>query len=83
MGNEYSRTKTESQLIATLRMAVKTDNQKNIASSYGIAESYLCDILKGRRPIAEKLATAMGYKIERVYVPIAPTKTDTETRPRR
>ena len=45
-----------------LRAMLKSKNQKDLAARLDIHPSYLCDVLKGRREISERLARAMGYR---------------------
>ena len=42
--------------------------QKQLASELGVSESYFCDFLQGKRGIGEKIPTALGFKIETVYI---------------
>lgn len=62
--------RTERQLLDTVRGMVdhEGNTQKSVAEYLEISESYLCDILKERRPIAEKVAKALGFnRMERVF----------------
>ena len=55
--------KQESHLVDELRIrADRKAGQKKTAEELGIAAQTLCDVLKQRRPVTERLAKAMGYK---------------------
>ena len=52
---------TESQVLATARLALKTVSQRELAKALGYPESNLCAILNGKRPLNETLALALGF----------------------
>lgn len=62
---------TREKVIDRLRLHTERfDTNKEAAQSLGVHQSYLCDVLKGRREPAGKLLTALGivrvvtYKLE-------------------
>ena len=55
------KTYTESQVLATLRLALKTCSQRELAKALDYPESNLSDVLNGKRPLAESLAGALGF----------------------
>lgn len=55
------KTYTESQVMATLRLALKTCSQRELSQALDYPESNLSDILSGKRPLAAKLAEKLGF----------------------
>ena len=53
-------------ILQNMRYNFSTDSE--LAEHLGISASYLHDVLLKRRPIAEKLANALGYKPIRMYI---------------
>lgn len=49
-------------LLHILLPKVKEKSQKALAKELGISESYLSDILNGRRCISEEVAKRLGYE---------------------
>lgn len=55
--------RTEAQLIDELRGRVTISfRQIDLAQELGITPQYLHDILKGLRPLSDRVAGAMGYE---------------------
>ena len=50
--------------IAMLTKRLKTRDQRTLAHELGISESYLCDVLKGRKEPGESILEPLG--LERV-----------------
>lgn len=46
----------------------KIGSQKAAAKKWGISPQYLQDVLSGRRPITEKLAAKVGWKLVKTWV---------------
>lgn len=53
--------KTEAQLVEELRTKAIARTQVYVAEELGVTPQYLHDILKGLRPLSDRVATAMGY----------------------
>lgn len=53
---------SEETLIKILEAAVVLSSQKTVAKNLGISQQFICDVLKKRRGISERLAKKMGYK---------------------
>ena len=54
--------KSECDVLADLRERVKQfGRQVKVANELGFTSAFLCDVLKGKRPVSPKLAEAMGY----------------------
>jgi hypothetical protein len=52
----------EKHVLGELRQrAAVTKYDKDLAGELGVHPSVLCDVLKGRRPISDSLARALGY----------------------
>lgn len=67
----------EEQLRQELRAMIgfvgdKKVTAKSLAGRFGVSEAYLSDVLHGRRGIADRLASAMGYTREVRFVPTTP-----------
>ena len=59
---------SESEMLMLLRDFVAYwGSQQEAARELGISNSYLNDILHGRRPAGDKVAQRFGYRYVRVY----------------
>ena len=58
---------TKSEVLQKLRRQVALHGQKNIAESIGISQSFLCDVMKGRRAPTGELLVWLGFRGETVY----------------
>jgi transcriptional regulator with XRE-family HTH domain len=64
---------TQKQLMRKLELVVECEGtQRAAAEKLGITQSYLSDILNGRRDPGEKLLTALGLERETRYRAKAP-----------
>lgn len=43
-------------------------SQKQLAYMLGYSQSYISEVLSGKRPVTYKLADALGYQEYRIYV---------------
>ena len=48
----------------------KKTTARELAVRFSLSPAYLCDVLKGRRGIADKLANALGFERIVSFVPI-------------
>jgi predicted transcriptional regulator len=53
---------TTRQIVQLLRNAVKMRSQREVADDLGLSPAFVCDVLKGRREVTERLARKMGYR---------------------
>jgi predicted transcriptional regulator len=53
---------TSRQIVQLLRNAVKMRSQREVADDLGLSPAFVCDVLKGRREVTERLARKMGYR---------------------
>ena len=60
---------SEKRLLVHIKQELKqyNDNRAAACLAWGISEGYLCDVLKGRKPPADTLSKAMGYR-RKVFV---------------
>jgi len=47
--------------VAELKRLLETLSRETVCNKFGISEQYLCDILKGRRPISERVGHLLGF----------------------
>ena len=60
---EMRTLKTESDVLADLHGRVKQfGRQSVVARELGFTPQYICDVLKGNRPVSTQLAKALGYE---------------------
>lgn len=57
-----SETFTEKYLVQTLRLRARKTSQVQVAKELGLSPAFICDVLKGRREVTERLARKMGYR---------------------
>jgi hypothetical protein len=58
------------EIVALLRTAcAKAGSQRDWAGRYRISESYVCDVLKGRRRPGPMICAALGFKPVVSYEP--------------
>ena len=57
-------------LIEELRERSKKSSQKHVAEEIGITPQFLSDVLSGRREVTSRIANAMGYWREIVFVKV-------------
>ena len=55
-------------LLGELRHFIKDKTQKEAAKKLGISPQYLNDLLKQHRPITEKIAGKLGWKLQKTWV---------------
>jgi len=48
--------------IDELKRLLQTGNRETVCNKFGISEQYLCDILKGRRSVSERVGGLLGFK---------------------
>lgn len=66
---------TDPELLEVLRDACdRAGSQQAWAFRHGISESYVCDVLRGRRVPGAKVLTALGYRRAVSYEPINVTQ---------
>jgi len=52
---------TEPQLLKLLRKQARASSQSEVAKALGVTQQHLCDVLKGRRGISDRLASKLGF----------------------
>jgi DNA-binding transcriptional regulator YdaS (Cro superfamily) len=63
---------TQADLIAILRSACeRAGGQRAWAEAHGLSPQYVCDVLKGRRDVSERMANELGFLREVRFVPFA------------
>lgn len=61
----------ESAMRSLLRDAIaRAGSQKELAQSLGISETYVSDLLAGRRRMAEGISRMLGYRLVIRYEPL-------------
>lgn len=60
----------DSLLMEIRQFVINTGSQKVAADQIGVAQQYLCDVLKGRRFIGNKIARHFGYRTATGFVRI-------------
>lgn len=64
---------TEQEFVVELHFQVsRFANQKEAAQTWGVSESYLSDVLSGRRYPGAKLCAAVGYERIDMYRKVQP-----------
>lgn len=59
-------------LIAILRSAcAAAGGQAAWAAAHGLSPQYVCDVLRGRRDVSERLANELGFFRHVVFVPFS------------
>lgn len=54
---------TTEQVISALRGAIEDEGSAAAwANGHGFSRQFICDVLKGRRDLTEKLAVALGFR---------------------
>jgi predicted transcriptional regulator len=53
---------TNKQIVQMLRNVVRMKSQREVADDLGLSPAFVCDVLKGRREVTERLAKKMGYR---------------------
>ena len=57
-----SSMKTETEMLDVIRQAAEFyGSQKNLAKKMNVSQSYLSDILKGKREVSENVAAFFGF----------------------
>ena len=56
------RNRTEAEIVEMLRRECERDTQRLWAEANGFSQQFICDVLKGRRYVTEKLADALGFR---------------------
>ncbi len=54
------------QFVDMLRSQVKTSSCTAVAKELGVSQSYLSEVLSGKRGVGEKLLSATGYRMDYV-----------------
>lgn len=67
------RKHSQDDLIRILRAAVVLSNQKTVAANIGCSQQFLCDILKGRRPVTDRIANSIGFERREYFVKLKGT----------
>jgi len=63
---------TQGDLLAILRSACDAaGGQRAWAEAHGLSPQYVCDVLKGRRDVSERMANELGFLREVRFVPFA------------
>ena len=66
---------SESDMLRKIKELVKAEGtQKALAKRLKVSTSYLCDVINGRRIIADKFAAKLGYS--KMFVPKANGKAE-------
>lgn len=66
-----SKSATTTELLDKLRTAVESEgSQRAWAARHGLSPQFVHDVLKERRGITDRIAEALGYRIETVYYPL-------------
>ena len=66
-----SKSATTAELLEKLRAAVESEgSQRAWAAKHGLSPQFVHDVLKERRGITDRIAEALGYRIETVYYPL-------------
>lgn len=59
----------EDLMLAILKNAVsKHGSQSQFAKDHGVNRSFLNEVLSGKKPVGDKLASVLGFRRETVYV---------------
>lgn len=59
---------TPAHILKKLRDAVAlAGSQKAFAATCGVKQSYMCDMLHGRRPVSDSTLLVLGYRRKVVY----------------
>lgn len=61
----------QADLIAILRSACAAGGQQAWARAHGLSPQYVCDVLKGRRDVSERLANELGFLRRVVFEPFS------------
>ena len=67
MASHHDDRFTANEIIFSLECAIDRDHhgrQNAWAKANGFSAQYVCDVLKGRREISEKMARALGFRRE-------------------
>lgn len=59
---------SQEDIVRIIKSAVVLSNQKTVAANIGCSQQFLCDILKGRRQISDRIAEALGFQRREYYV---------------
>lgn len=60
----------EDNIIKIIQAAVVLSNQKQVSKNLGVSPQYLSDVLKRRRPIADRLLNALGFRRVSYFVEV-------------
>lgn len=52
----------DADVVRIIKAAVVLSNQKTVAKNIGISQQYLCDVLRGRRGLSDKMLAKIGYR---------------------
>lgn len=55
---------TEDEVIAIIRKEVEATSGRAVAKRIGVSDSYISDILAGKRPVSDSIAFAYGFERE-------------------
>lgn len=53
---------TEKQIVAELKEWTLRTTQAYVADRLNLSPAFICDVLKGRREVTERLAKKLGYR---------------------
>ena len=59
---------TEADIVERLRALCAGRLARDVAAELGVSPQYLTDVVHGRRPPAEKIASALGYDRKTLFV---------------
>lgn len=57
-----SETLTEKQVVEALKARTRQTSQRKVAAELRLSAAFVCDVLKGRREVTDRLARKMGYR---------------------
>ncbi len=52
----------DDNILKIIKAAAMHSSQKQVSENLGISQQFLCDVLKRRRPITDRVLAAMGFK---------------------
>jgi plasmid maintenance system antidote protein VapI len=77
----HMKTYSTAHLVGILETKVKSKSQRKVAGDVGFSPQFVNDVMNGRRPVTEGLATRLGFRKVpdrwvRIPQPAAPKKGD-------
>ena len=59
-------------LMALAKAVAREGKQADYCRKHGIAQSMLCEVLKGKVPISETVANSVGFVRRDLFIPVQP-----------